>query len=418
MKKRHPLINTLINLKGNPRACVYTEPLWGIPYNLYAPYTSLYMYALGVKDTQIGFIISIGLALQMVFALLSGAVTDKMGRRNTTFIFDIISWSIPTLIWAFAHNFTYFLIAAIVNSVWRLTGNSWSCLMVEDSEPGTLVGIYSWVHISGLIAAFFAPLSSLFVMRNGLVPTVRILYLVAFGFMTVKFIILYVFSTETRQGAVRMRETRDQSIFRILSQYGGVLKQILHSKATLASVGIMLVMSIFNTVNGTFWSLLITGRVGIPEEVVALFPFLRSIIMLALFFVLIPRIKTANFKRPLLIGFIIRSASQLLLISAPANGYAFIIISTILEAFALALINPLMDSLVAVSVDPKERARIMSIIYVTVIAVTSPFGWIAGILSEINRILPFVMNIGLFVIGCTLTYLSSSSSRRKADAAA
>ena len=36
----NPLISTLKNLRGNPRACVYTEPLWGIPYNLFAPYAS------------------------------------------------------------------------------------------------------------------------------------------------------------------------------------------------------------------------------------------------------------------------------------------------------------------------------------------------------------------------------------------
>ena len=57
--------------------------------------------------------------------------------------------------------------------------------------------------------------------------------------------------------------------------------------------------------------------------------------------------------------------------------------------------------------------RTMSIVYVTVIAVTSPFGWLAGILSEIHRILPFLMNIALFGIGCILTYLSGKVSRYK-----
>ena len=32
--KRHPLVKTLLELEGNPRICVYLEPLWGIPYNL------------------------------------------------------------------------------------------------------------------------------------------------------------------------------------------------------------------------------------------------------------------------------------------------------------------------------------------------------------------------------------------------
>ena len=60
--KNKSLLGTLINLKGNPRACVYTEPLWGIPYNLFFPYASVYMLSLGVKDAQIGLIASVGMA--------------------------------------------------------------------------------------------------------------------------------------------------------------------------------------------------------------------------------------------------------------------------------------------------------------------------------------------------------------------
>ncbi len=57
--KNHSLFATLRSLTGNPRGCVYTEPLWGIPFNLYAPYISIYMVALGVSDTRIGLIVSI-----------------------------------------------------------------------------------------------------------------------------------------------------------------------------------------------------------------------------------------------------------------------------------------------------------------------------------------------------------------------
>ena len=41
-----------------------------------------------------------------------------------------------------------------------------------------------------------------------------------------------------------------------------------------------------------------------------------------------------------------------------------------------------------------------------VILLTSPFGWIAGQLSELNRIFPFVLNIGLFLIGMVLVWLA------------
>lgn len=407
MKKRHPMIETLLSLKGNPKACVYTEPLWGIPFNLYAPYVSLYMYALGVNDVQIGLVTSIGLAFQILFAFLGGAITDKLGRKRTTFIFDIISWSIPCLIWAAAQNFTFFVIAAIINSMWRLTSNSWMCLMVEDAEQDKLVGIYAWVYISGLLAAFFSPIARFFIGRYELVPTVRVLYVVAFIMMTAKFVILNKYCTETRQGRIRMEETRHQSILSILGQYGGVLKKLMNSPATLLTMGIMVVMNICNTVNGAFWPIMVTQRLQIPVENVAVFPAVKSGIMLVLYFFLVPRLSALNFKKPMLLGFGMFITSQLLLISIPEQGYVLLLVSIFLEACSLSLISPLMDSLSVIMVDAKERARIMAILHVVIIAFVSPFGWIAGVLSEMNRMLPFIMNIFLFVLGGIFTYYAS-----------
>ena len=101
------------------------------------------MVAIGLSDKQIGLIVSISWGFQVLLALLSGVITDKLGRRRTTLIFDILSWSIPSLILAVAQNFWYFLAAGIINSVWRITLNSWSCLLVEDAEESQLVDIYT-----------------------------------------------------------------------------------------------------------------------------------------------------------------------------------------------------------------------------------------------------------------------------------
>lgn len=409
------MVDTLLKLKGNPRACVYTEPLWGIPFNLYGPYVSIYMYSLGVNDAQIGLIVSIGMIFQIIFALLSGAITDKLGRKKTTLIFDIIAWSIPCIIWAFAQSFTYFLVAAIINSVWRVTANSWMCLMVEDANEDQLVHIYGWVHIAGLLAAFFAPLAGIFVVKFEVVHTMRILYLIAFVMMTSKFIILYIHSTETEQGSRRMEESKNESVFSLLGQYGSVFKIIIKTPETLLTLVIMLVMNICNTVNTTFWPLFITEKIGVPVKNVSLFHFMCSATMLIIYFVIIPRVNTYSFKRPLLTGFSLFILSQLLLISTPTQGYAFLIISTLLEAFSLSLINPLMDSLAVITVNPMERARIISILHVIMIGLTSPFGWIAGILSEKQRILPFVLNIVLFIIGLIFTYYLSIVLDKKSN---
>ena len=46
--KAHPLIQVLADNGGNPRTLVLIEPLWGVPYNLIAPFATLYMYTQGI----------------------------------------------------------------------------------------------------------------------------------------------------------------------------------------------------------------------------------------------------------------------------------------------------------------------------------------------------------------------------------
>jgi DHA1 family tetracycline resistance protein-like MFS transporter len=412
----NPLISTLKNLRGNPRACVYTEPLWGIPYNLFAPYASLYMLALGVTDSQIGMLASIGLAFQVVFALLSGAITDKFGRKRTTLVSDLLSWSIPMLILTVSQNFYFFLAAAIIGSMWRISATSWLCMLVEDADQRQLVHIYTWIEIAGYSAAFFSPIAGLLIGKFSLVPTVRGLYLFAFLMMTTKFVVFNIFVTETNQGKIRMRETHGQPLFSLLRGYRGVLIQVLHTPRTLLIVSLQLVMSIGLTITNTFWAVLVTGKLHIADANIAYFSFFRSVAMLAFYFLIMPRISSQRFKMPLVTGFLGLIASQTLLISMPEKNYLLLLFTTLIDAWSVALINPFLGSMMVVNVDPQERARIMAIISVVVISLTSPFGWIAGRLSEANRALPFVLNIALFSVGFLLVPVAAWVVKRASEA--
>jgi len=411
--KNHSLITTLKSLTGNPRGCVYTEPLWGIPFNLYAPYVSIYMVALGLSDRQIGLIVSISWSFQIVLALLSGVVTDKLGRRRTTLIFDILAWSVPALISAFAQNFWYFLAAGVINGVWQITRNSWTCLLVEDADQSQLVDIYTWIHIANQLVGFVAPLAGLLISIFALVPTVRGLYVFAAIMFTLKAVVTYLMTQETRQGKVRMHETRHQSIMSVLREYGSVLQDLLRTPQTLYTAGIMLIISISNVITGSFWGIIVTERLHIPAQNLALFPFVKSAVMLFFFFMVMPRFNKMHFKLPLVIGFLGFIVSQLLLITAPDRGYLFLIISVFLEACCFATIYPLMDQMVVLTIDPKERARIQSILYVGIILITSPFGWIAGNLSGLDKSLPFILNIALFGIGAALAYLAGNAAQKR-----
>jgi MFS family permease len=412
--KNHSLFATLRSLRGNPRGCVYFEPLWGIPFNLYAPYVSIYMIALGMSEKQIGLIVSISWVFQIFLALISGVVTDKIGRRLTTLISDILSWSIPALISAVAQNFWYFLIAGVINSIWRISHTSWSCLLVEDADQDQLVDIYTWIYIANLFVGFIAPLTGVLIGVFSFVPTMRGLYVFAAVMFTLKAVLTYQWTEETAHGKIRLQETKDQSVLHVFSEYKGVLRDLMRAPQTLFTAGIMLVMSITSLISGSFWSILVTEKLQIATQNLAIFPFVKSAIMLVFYFTLMPMIGRMHFKLPMTVGFLGYVASQVVLVNAPSGGYGFLIFSVFLEACSVAAVSPLIDQMIVLTVDAKERARILSILSVGIILLTSPFGWIAGTLSTLDKDLPFLLNITLFVIGTVLAYLAGRSAQNKA----
>ena len=405
-RQHHPLIQSLLELRGNPRACVYTEPLWGIPFNLYAPFATLYMYHLGVRDAQIGLILTISMVFQIVASLLGTVMVDKMGRRLSTLVFDMIGWSLPAAIWMLSQNFWWFVAAAAFNSLFQVTTVSWNCLMVEDAEPSKLVDMYTWCTISGLLAIFFAPLAGIMVRTLSLVTAMRILYGITFVMMTAKFVILYFWSHETKQGLVRMRETSGVPYARMLAQYGGVFRQIFRTPATMQILVIIVLLNITNVVGGSFFSLFATQNAGVPEWVIAYFPMARAVIMLFFIFGMQHRMSRFPIKGPMIVGLALYVAAIGFLLLTPSVGRGLLAGFILLDAFAFALVWPRRDSLLVLHVDPHERARILGLLFVLMLAISSPFGWIAGWLSAVNRALPFLLNVVLYIV-CAVVLLRS-----------
>ena len=401
----HPLVKSLFELRGNPRVTVWTEVMFGIPYNLFMPFFSVYMIALGMNDQQIGSIASLGLVLQVFSALLSGALVDKFGRRLSLFIGDLLCWSIPCLIWAVAQDIRYFAAAAAMNGLWRISHTAWTCLMVEDAEERHLVHIWTWIMIFAVSSAFFAPIGGWFVERYGLIPAVRGLFIFGFVVLTLKAIILYLFSHETARGVQRMAETKQRSIPELLGEYRTVFFDLLHSKPILAALSLMIITNIYTTISGSFWGVLFTTKLGFSESDISVYVALRSIVMTACFFLLGPSLTNIrNYRMPLWVGFGAFFFSQALLVFMPPQSIVWLSLSVILEGVAAAFVNPMAESLLAVSMDSHERARVTAMVYVALILVISPFGWIAGQLSAIDRSFPFALNMVLFALGGALVW--------------
>ena len=395
--RQHPLIQVLARNKGNPRTLVLIEPLWGIPYNLISPFATLYMYTQGVTDVQIGLILSITMVIQVFFSFFAGILADKLGRKFTTMMGDFFGWSMACLVWAVSNNFWLFLAAALLNCFEQINQTAWYCLLIEDAQPKDLVGIYTWVNIGGLVAIFFAPLSGLFVSSYSVVPVVRVLYLLFALTMATKTFITFKFCRETKQGQIRRSETKGTSVFHMLGEYRHLIPRLLRDRAVLKAVAISVILYITNMVSTNFFSLYVTQRLGLSENFLALFPILNAAVMLVFMVGIQHRLSATKFRAPLWLGLALYAVAALALIFSPADSLGFVLLYVFAAAVAAALVNPRKDALLQLNINPQERARLNALIMASTIALSSPFGYLAGWLSSIDRRLPFVFTLLLFV---------------------
>ena len=400
MKITHPLWRTFRSLKGNQRACVFTEPLWAIPNNLFIPFASIYMAAIGLNDAEIGMVASVGLAMQFLSTLFSGAIVDKYGRRRTMMIFGLISWSIPCVLWAGAQGYWYFILAIALNGLWRVIGNSFSCMIVENEDTDKLVNVFSIFNIIGLLAGFISPIIGLCIDRYNLVPTMRIIYGISILLMTVKFILQYWLARESAIGIRRMEECKEHSLFTLtFGDWNDFINVFRHTRLLLLVIPITL-MSCFDITQATFWPLFVSSAYGVSAAMLSVFPFVKAITTILAFLFVTSHISMVRIKRPLLMGFGIHFLGLItLLLCIPFAKAATIAVffSAICEAFALAVIVPLMESLMAVTIPEKERARANSLITSMMLLISIPVGAIAGQLSQHNRMFPLVLNLGLII---------------------
>lgn len=405
-ESKNGLFHTLAGLRGNPRACLYTEPMWGLSMNLCLPYMSVYMLGFGLNDVQVGVVSSVYMFSQMIFSFFAGAIVDKMGRRKSTFIFDFLAWSVPCLIWAGSQGFWFFVVAALFNGMMKITTISWDCLLVEDAPKDKITQIYSWVLIAGNMSALFAPISSVLVAKLTLIPAIRILFVNAFVIMTAKLLILYKFSTETEVGKMKMEASHNRSWVELLQGYKTAIKKIAASAGTKFAIIISILVEIVAMLGSTFWQIIVSRRIGIPDSMLPIFPMIKSLLSIVLFFTVINRIHQSKLEKPLYGGFISYIVANLLLITITDTGYLgyiLLFISICFEALGASVLATLRESLVALHADPEERSGIMALLQMTVMLVSVPFGYIGGVLSDISKVLPFVLGIALLLTGIAAT---------------
>jgi MFS transporter, DHA1 family, tetracycline resistance protein len=388
----------LTSFKGNAKACLIVEPLWGIPYNLYIAYTSLYMMALGCSAKQIGVIAAVGLTCEMLFASVGGVITDRLGRKRTSLIFDLIAWSIPTLLWAFAQGFEHFLIAAMINALVRIVVTSWTCLLIEDALPRRRVHIYTWIFVAGALAGFFAPIAGVIVDHAGLIPAVRGLYLFAFASMTTMFLLRNRLTHETAMGRQKMAAVKSMRLRDLVFEYK-VVFGILKRKPAILLAFLVLILSSIQLIYGrTFLSILLKETLDFPIALISLVPALASAAKMIVLVFVLPGMSRLKPSKAIMYGFAISAAGVAVIAGSPIGRILPALIGVVLEAAGFAIILPFAESMLANALVDEHRAKILSLFHTVSNGIIAPFGYLGGVLTTASPRFPFLLVLGTLVL--------------------
>jgi len=357
------------------------------------------MLELGMDAKQVGLITSIGLGVSVFFALISGYITDRIGRRNATTVFDAIGWGGAFFIWAIARNFYFFVAAAAINAFFRIAMNSWNCLMLEDSLPEVRVHIFNFLFITGVLGGFAAPIGALLVNRMTLVPAMRLMLFIALAFASLLFVIRHRRTTETEVGKQIMASMKGVRAADSFKEYIPVLKRMSGDRALLLAFLLRVLNFIQFTVRNTFLAVLVTVRLGFPAEVMALFATINSLVMMAAMVFITPLLSRYTRNWPISLGCGCHVvATVILLLSPSSQSYVLLVTAGLFIALGSAIVSPRIDTLVANAIDNEERSVANSALCGIMLFIGLPFGYIAGVLSGIDPRLPFVMTLAILLL--------------------
>ncbi|MCU6790519.1 MFS transporter [Paenibacillus sp. WQ 127069] len=402
-------------LQGNARGCLIYEPMFIVPYSLYLTYASIYMLELGITETEIGLVTSLGLVLQIFTSLISGYLTDRMGRKRALLIYDLVSWSVATLLWMTAQNVWFFVIAAAFNSFQKVPNTAWYCLLVEGTHPKDRAYIFSTLQFISVASGLLAPLGGLLVERYTLISAERMMYGLAFVSMTAMFICRHFATYETEIGIRKMKEHASFQWKALLQEYISVLRAIVANKALLLVFGIYVLYQFQLTMRNTYLSIYLVQSLQFDAVWIAWLPAVTSVATLLLLFFYIPRLNRDRMNTYMLVGLFICTAAYIIQIVTPPGAVMPILFSTVFTAAGSIIVYPNLEAAVQNAIDDDKRASIFSILSVLILIFISPAGLIGGWTYSIDPRLPFILIIAAFIWSAVLMLLYIQQTGKSAN---
>lgn len=386
----------LSDLPRNAKYSIMCEPLWALFGGMIFFYAPLYMKEMGLSEIQMGTINTINLFVSFICHFFAGPVANRLGRKKTTLVFDLISWSIPMFMWAIAQNFWYFLAAAIINAFVKIVVVSWYCLISEDTHESKRAKVFGIIYIINSASGIFTPVTGLFIEKYGTVPTMRVLYSMGLVSMTVMFFLRNHFVTETEAGKDLMAKHSSMSLVESLKSYIKTVAGFYKNKQFILISLIYIITSFIMSMN-FFQVIYLKEYLGFSEKQLSYSPGISALLCTALYMLVVPRLKKDSEGKILTGALAICAFGSLIFLIIPRGNLPVLLATTSILAIGNFAMQTYRDSVFMNKMGSHEKADMFGAVQTITTLICIPSGYIAGLAYSISPLMPFIAIFILFI---------------------
>ena len=356
-----------MKLEKNASVCMKALPFWMLPYTFYMYYLSLFLMEKGLTSSQITLLMSITNITSLVFSFVASPIVDRLGRKNTLTIFDLLSSAVPAAILLVSQSFVPAMIALGLSGLNRVMSTAYYLVLVEDTSDRNSMDSMNMFNIITVLSGVATPIAGIIVTKLGIIRGENLFLIVSVVLMTTQCLVRHFFISETPTGMAVKAAHSKFSLKDILVSYRDMAKHLGKNRRLLAALLINSLMYVYYNL-GTTTSLLFTPYFAhfrnLTGVVLASIGSIYSIGTLFSMLVINPRMDRKTIHAFILISGLVSMCGFAMIILCPAGNTVLLIAAVILLALGYGVLKSGADALLAMENEGEFGAGVYALAFV------------------------------------------------------
>ena len=357
----------LLGLERNARICLGFFPLWAVPYTIYTYYLSLFLIEEGLSSTGIASLMTVANVSALVFSLFAAPIVDRMGRRNATFVFDILSSALPCLLYLISGNIIVALIAQAVSGMNRIMSTGFYLLMIENTSESNSVNSMNIFNVILVGAGLTTPLAGFVVSKMGLLAGERLFLIISLVMMTAQATARHFMVRETETGMAIMRARERFSFKETAIGFGKTVRYMIKNRNVRSAMIINSLIYVYYTVGTTislFFTPYFSEHRNLSGVTLGLVGGIYAGGTLFSMIVINPRIRPRQLYPYTIISGLVSILGFVLLILCPLNNTILLFAAIILISVSYGALKTIADSLLALEMTNEYSSGLYAISFI------------------------------------------------------